>query len=242
MTVVHPEIIDTVFLRSGAHDTFENGACLLEAVSYVAGEPFSDSPSCVCPVLAAFGRSWNDTLDDEARNRLLKPFIPRLIGTKSTSEVQDARVFMAADWAVRTFTPAWLRKAGLAEDAAALEALTALSSVDLCKAAMPVISKARSSAAAAGVAARVAARAAAEDAVQDAAWDAARVAARVATGIATWDATWDAAGVAARDAARAAADAAAASRDALQDTVVELQASAVELLDRMIAVGGPNDC
>jgi hypothetical protein len=54
--------------------------CLLEAAAYVAGEPWSDSPECVSPVLAAFGRSWNDALDDENR-QMLKPFIPRLVGT-----------------------------------------------------------------------------------------------------------------------------------------------------------------
>lgn len=47
-------------LRSGGHEVeqIESGeACLLEAVAYVAGEPLSDSPPCVCPVLASFGRA-----------------------------------------------------------------------------------------------------------------------------------------------------------------------------------------
>ncbi|HEX6025964.1 MAG TPA: hypothetical protein VFZ00_28490, partial [Solirubrobacter sp.] len=62
--------------------------------------------------------------------------------------------------------------------------------------------------------------AAARDAAWDAAWDAAGAAAR--------DAAWDAAGAAARDAARAAA------WDAVRPTVVGLQASALELFDRML--------
>src|SRR5690606_28601620 len=123
-------------------------ACLLEAVAYIAGEPWTDHPECVCPVLAAFGRAWNDALDDDTRNRILKPFIPRLIGTRSTRDVQDARAFAAADWAVRTYTPVWLRAAGLDAEAAELEALPTLSTTELCKAAMPTIGKVREKAAA----------------------------------------------------------------------------------------------
>ena len=186
MTIVHPELIDTIVLRHGAHQRPEDGTCLLEAVAWIAGEPHSDHPDCVCPALAAFGRAWNDALDDEARNRILKPFIPRLVGTRSTADVQDARAFMAADWAVRTFTPAWLRKAGLHDDAAALEQLPEMTSTELCRAAMPTITEARKKAAAAG------------------------------------DAAGDAAG--------------AAARDALAPVVTELQASALDLLDRMLKV------
>ena len=217
MTIIHPEVIDTVVLKSGSHESLEAGACLLEAVSYVAGEPWSDRPECVCPALAAFGRTWNDALDDDTRNRLLKPLIPKLIGTRSTPDVQDRRGFMASDWAVRTFTVAWLRKAGLNDDADALAALPELSSVELCKAAMPTILKVRASASAARDAAWDAARAAAWDAAWAAAWAAAGDAAWAAAGAAAWaaagdaagDAAWAAAGAAAGDAARAAAWAAA---------------------------------
>ena len=52
--------ISTVTLNHGQHDDPADGHCLLEVVSMVAGEPFGDRPKCVCPVLAAFGRSWND--------------------------------------------------------------------------------------------------------------------------------------------------------------------------------------
>ncbi len=204
MTIIDERLnlIEVITLQHGMHADFEAGMCLLEATAWIAGEPWSDHPACVCPVLAAFGRSWNDSLNETDRNRILKPFVARLVGTRSTPEVQDARAFMAADWAVRTFTVAWLRKAGLDADADALAALPELSSVELCEAAMPTISEARASASAAWDAARAAAGAAA--------WDAARAAA--------WAAAWAAAG------------------DALADTVTELQDSAADLLDRMIAV------
>ena len=207
MTIIEERLawFEELELKAGKHDRRRDGACALEAAAYLAGEKWSDHPECVCPTIAAFGRSWNDALSADDRNRLLKPLIPKMIGTRSTPDVQDARAFMAADWAVRVFTVAWLRKAGLNEDADALAALPELSTTELCKAAMPVIGKARANASAAGAAAG------------DAAWAAAR------------DAAWAAARDAAGDAARAAA------RDALQTTVTELQASAVNLLERMIA-------
>lgn len=61
-------------LKSGAHSSLKNGACALELVSYLAGEPWSDHPECVCPALGAFFRRWNDGLPtDSERDRLLKP-------------------------------------------------------------------------------------------------------------------------------------------------------------------------
>jgi hypothetical protein len=192
-------LLEGLDLKEGRHKAFEQGACLLEAAAWLAGEPFTDHPECVCPVIAAFGRSWNDSLPDDAtRNRLLRPLLPKLIGTRSTPDVQDARAFMAADWAVRVFTPAWLRLIDLEANAAELEGLKALATVALCLDAQPAIERAQEAA------------------------RAARDAAGAAAGAAAW--------AAARDAARAAA------RDALKPAVEKLQASALNLIERMLAV------
>jgi hypothetical protein len=167
MTLIEERLaeIEALHLAKGAHDDHDinAGACVMEAVAYVAGEPWSDHPACACPVLTAFMVAWNDQLDDDTRQRL-KPYIPRLVGTRSTAEVEARRSWMACDWLVRTFTPAWLRHAGLDEDAAALEALPELTAAELADAAMPTIKAAQIRAAAAG------------DAAGDAAWDAARAA------------------------------------------------------------------
>jgi hypothetical protein len=259
MTIIEDRLNQLPTLKHGKHDSIDHGACLLEAVSWVVGEPFSDHPQCVCPVLGAFGRSWNDSLDDDKRNRLLQRFITRLVGTRSTAVVEERRAWMAADWLIRTYTPAWLRLAGLNDHADALAGADAVSDLDALGSVQPLIAAAWDAArdaawAAAWAAARAAARDAAGDAAWaaagDAAWAAAGDAARAAARDAAWDAAWVAAGDAARaaagdaaraaawDAARAAAwDAArAAARDALAPTVAELQASAVDLFERMIAV------
>ena len=72
--------LSTLTLATGAHETRQEGVCLLEAAAWWAHEPHTDHPACVSPVLAAFGRTWNDALPD-GRRHILKPFIPLLPGT-----------------------------------------------------------------------------------------------------------------------------------------------------------------
>lgn len=165
--------IEALTLAQGSHYDLAKGACVMEAVAYVAGEPWSDHPQCVCPVIAAFCRSWNDALPDDERNALLKPLIPRLVGTRSTKEIEDRRALMAADWFVRVNTPAWLRLAGLTTHADALAALPEITSMAQAPSIRGAIEAARKDAAAAWAAAWDAARAAAWAAARAAAWDAA---------------------------------------------------------------------
>jgi hypothetical protein len=229
-------------LDSGQHDDVSKGACVMEAVAYVAGE-WTDHPGCACPVIGAFLRAWNDGLPDADRTRLLRDLIPRLVGTRSTPDVELRRSRMALDWYVREQTPAWLDMApSCTEHAAALRALQELVDGTTVETALVVLDRARVVAAAARAAAWAAARAAARDAAWAAARDAARAAAWAAARDSAWAAARDAAWAAAMDSAWAAArDAAwAAAMDAAWDsaraTVERLQLSALGLVDRMIAV------
>lgn len=72
--------LDTLVLRSGTHASPSDGVSLMGAVSALAGEPWSNSPSCTSPVIAAYARSLGNWLLDDERQRL-KPYIPRLVGT-----------------------------------------------------------------------------------------------------------------------------------------------------------------
>jgi hypothetical protein len=217
--------LDDLQLGRGSHAAPNNGlvaACVMEAVAYVAGEKWSDHPECASPVITSFLVSWNDSLPDADR-QMLKPYIPRLVGTRTGKKDEGIRAWMLTDWLARECAPAWLRLAGLTAQAEALEQLAPLTSAAKARKAQPVLDGARNDSAAAWAAARVAARAAARDAAWDAAW------------VAAWVAAWDAARAAAWDAARAAARAAA--WDVLAPTVKALQTSALLLLDRMIEVG-----
>ncbi len=236
--------LDTIILAKGAHDPTEGAMCAMEAVAYIAGEPWSDHPQCVSPVIAAFMRLWNDALPDDDRTRLLRPLLPLVVGTRTTATDEGTRAWMVADWLVRVHTPAWLRLAGLADHAQTLESCASFVDAATVCAEQPKIAAAG---AAARAAARAAAGAAAWAAARAAAWAAARDAAGAAAGAAAWAAARDAAWAAARDAAGAAAWAAAgaAARDAagaaasaaLAPTVAALQASAQDLVRAMCAVG-----
>ncbi len=198
-------------LKDGAH-TDHKAMCIMEAVAFVAGEPWSDSPVCACPVISAFLRSWNDSLPDAERDALLRPFIVRLVNTKRDENTEKRRAIMAADWLIRVHTPAWLRLAGLTTQADALTALPEITDFAQCPSLMPTLNAVRHDA--------------------DAAWNAAWSAAWSAAGSAAWSAARSAAGSAAGSAARSAAWSAA--RSALKDTVTTLQKSAVDLVNRMI--------
>ncbi len=174
--------LDTLTLDSGSHEPDDGEGGVMEWVSVLAGEDWTDHPACTSPVIASFLRSWNDALPDDTRQDL-KRFIPALPGTNKGRELDDRLAWMCTDWLVRVQAPAWLRLAGLTDQAemlASMQELTAETTPSI----MPVLKAVRSDAAAA----------------------------------------WAAAG----DAARAAA------RDALAPTKTELQASALELVDRLI--------
>jgi hypothetical protein len=220
--------LDELTLETGAHDSFDEGVCAVELISWLADEPFSDHPECVSPVLGQFLRSWNDALDDAGRQKL-KPFLPRAISTSKDGRDEE-RAWLCTDWLVRVCAPAWLELAGVKESPAALRALSPILSTEAAKIAQPSIEEARKRGAAARDAARAAARAAgaaARDAARAAAW-AAAWAAEAAAGDAARDAAWAAAWAA----ARAAAGAAASKK--LEPTKIELQASALELLEQMV--------
>ena len=245
-------------LKSGAHEAnYVGNLCVMEAVAYVAGRPWSDSPPCVSPVIASFMRNWNDSLpSDSERDRLLKPLIPALIGTKSTDKLEERRSFMALDWLIRVHTPKWLDLVpALKPHALALRKLEEIGDLAGVTAAGVSVKAARDAAGDAWGAAGGAAWGAAWDAARGAARGAAGAAASTAASTAARDATWGAAGGAAGDAASTAAWAAArgaagaaastaagdaargaagdAAGAALKPTTEWLQLSAVDLVKRM---------
>ncbi len=110
--------LDGIELKKGNHYERGQGVCVMEAVAWVAGEPHSDHPQCACPVITSFMIKWNDRLlSDAERNRLLKPLVPLLVGTRSTREIEQRRLEMIRDFVARDAAPAALSLAGL--DAAA---------------------------------------------------------------------------------------------------------------------------
>ncbi len=240
-------------LAFGTHATPEDGRCAMEWVSFLAGEPHSDDPACVSPVLRAYCTTLNDSLEDGPR-QLLRPYLARTIGT-SADGLDEHRSWMAMDWLIRTYAPAWLSAAGLPGPAQRLAELPPVLDGSALPGALAGLKDARRETRASWSAALGPARAAAR-----APWAAGRAAARQSAwssaGAAVWAAARVAVGDLAGDRARAivreiAGDCAAtvaraartgtgraAAREAvctaLSPTLLELRHSAFELLDRML--------
>lgn len=104
----------------------------MECVAYVAGEAHTDHPACACPVITEVAIALNDVLGDTERQALTSKVL-LLAGSKATQEVELAREFMVADYAMRVFLPEVLEGEGyaaLGKAAAALPVLDSTSALE----------------------------------------------------------------------------------------------------------------
>jgi hypothetical protein len=76
-------------LAPGQHRNPRKGACFMEMASFLAGERWSDHPTCTHPLLAAMAREINDRLGDRARQDLV-PMIPSVVGLNREDKRIDA--------------------------------------------------------------------------------------------------------------------------------------------------------
>jgi len=240
-------------LAYGTHPTPDEGRCAMEWVSHLAGEPHSDSPACVSPVLRAYCTSLNDSLEQEPR-QLLRPYLARTIGTADDG-LDEARSWMALDWLIRTYAPTWLAGAGLTVQAHQLTELAPVMDASDLQVALAALKAARRDVRATWASALGPARpaawtswAAGRAAAREAAWGLAGAAAWAAARIEVGEIAGDRARAVARDiagdaaatiarGARATGGRAAAkeaARRALAPTLAALQRSAFALLDRML--------
>jgi hypothetical protein len=115
-----PVTHQTIKLGKGKHASPEEGACVMELASMLAGEPFSDHPASVCPVIGSFLRAYNDSIDDRRRQDLYA-YAARVVGSRHGIAVQRARAERLVAWAIdvqrrrwtRLLPPSRLRIAGL---------------------------------------------------------------------------------------------------------------------------------
>ena len=136
--------LEEIKLYSGAHKP-DSKMCAMELAAYIAEEPWSDHPQCVSPIIGAFMRSWNDSLNDDDR-QMLKPYVAKCINTVGTKDDEARRAWLATDWLARKCAPAFLRLAGLTAHAETLEHLAALDGVRAAKSAQPSLAAARAAA------------------------------------------------------------------------------------------------
>jgi len=105
-----------VSLGAGGHNSADDGMCVMEMVSYIAGEPFSAHPSCACPVITEFMIALNDGMATDAeRDRWIKPLVMDIAGSRALRtdgsddlDVLVKRSVIAGDAALRRFIPSTL--------------------------------------------------------------------------------------------------------------------------------------
>ena len=78
-------------LSPGKHRNPRMGACFMELASLLAGERWSDHPTCTHPLLAAVARHVNDHTSDAGRQRLAE-LIPSVIGLTGDDPHLDVRI------------------------------------------------------------------------------------------------------------------------------------------------------
>jgi hypothetical protein len=88
-----PELLP--ILARGHHRRPSKGACFMELASYLAGEKWSDHPSCTHPLLSSLARSVNDCTSDAGRSRLAV-LIPSVIGLTGDDLRIDATIALRA--------------------------------------------------------------------------------------------------------------------------------------------------
>lgn len=82
-------------LSRGKHRRPRKGACLMEYASYLAGEKWTDHPTCIHPLLAELARQVNDFVSDETRQRLVE-LVPDVIGLTGGDLRIDLRIALRA--------------------------------------------------------------------------------------------------------------------------------------------------
>jgi len=220
----------------------------MNPIFFQLGRGHSGSPeptTCSSLVIATFLQTWSSVMLGEDRDRLLSAdkWALRVSKTRGGAAAEKRRAYLALDWLVRVYTPAWLDLVpDLAQQATALRALPEVVDSKAAKNSYPAVKGAWD-----GALGLMGATQVTGNFPDDAAWQKASA-----------DAQKSAAGVAGKAAALAGAKSAAdtandslwaatyavwtATRDTTEAarlvTVETLQQSALDLLDRMLACGG----
>jgi hypothetical protein len=95
----------TVELAAGKHMSPDDGACVMELASMLAGEPFGDRPRSVCPVIGAVLRPYNDCVGPDRRQDLYA-YAARVVGTRASRKITALRARTALRFFAEEAAPA----------------------------------------------------------------------------------------------------------------------------------------
>jgi hypothetical protein len=117
-------------LDPGPHKSPDRGVCAAEATAFLAGEPHSDHPDCLCPILGEVLRWLNDRMPEEDQQGLVR-LVPLLVGTRH-QDAERPRAIRIASAVTQALRPAddgrcplsaaadWIQGRGDPDDALAI--------------------------------------------------------------------------------------------------------------------------
>ena len=107
------KLLNILEIDRGDHRDFMAGHCAMETVAWLDGEEHTSSPTCTCKIVAEFVRQLNDAIrQTNTRSDLLRPILPRLIGTVVSDVATKRREYIIIDATVRVFVPILLDDVG----------------------------------------------------------------------------------------------------------------------------------
>jgi hypothetical protein len=96
-------------LGPGSHSSPQEGVCVVELASVLAGEKFSDRPRCVCSVIAAYLRALNDRASHAERQQL-RPFAVLVVGSSADRRITRRRRELCLSAAGARLDDGWLSR------------------------------------------------------------------------------------------------------------------------------------
>jgi hypothetical protein len=104
-----PVSYQTIKLSKGKHSSADDGACVMELASMLAGEPFTDHPASVCPVIGSFMRAYNDSVEDRRRQDLYA-YASMVVGSRTSADIQRTRADFLTAWSEQFRRGRWTRR------------------------------------------------------------------------------------------------------------------------------------
>jgi hypothetical protein len=95
-------------LDRGSHNPNSGQACIMEYVSVLSGENFTDAPKCTHPVLGHLSRRVFDMMSSNDARHTMVPYIGRLFGTTPPQDPAERKALAialaksAVEWAQKS--------------------------------------------------------------------------------------------------------------------------------------------
>jgi hypothetical protein len=118
--------LSTIVIEPHSHPRRGSRLSVLELAAWLAGEPHSDDPANVSPVLRVYARELAAGIDDPLR-QTLRAQASRLAGTGAFDDATERRrSWLLADRLLRRHAATWLAAAGISESAERLRTLESI--------------------------------------------------------------------------------------------------------------------